>query len=171
MADGGFRDRAGLVAGSPAALNKGDNAGISSVSCTSEGSCAPGGYYTDSSRHRQAFVVTEQHGGWGKAIEVPGTANLNKCGSGVTASVSCAAPSNCAAGGLSGNWAFVVTEQDAKWGQATEIPGGTGGVTSVSCAAPSNCAAGGIYVNDKSFLGLPYRGFVVTSTTPSGARS
>jgi hypothetical protein len=40
-----------------AALNQGGRAGFFSVSCASAGNCAAGGFYTDSSRHEQAFVV------------------------------------------------------------------------------------------------------------------
>ena len=41
------------------ALNKGGHAAVSSVSCPSAGHCVAGGYYTDRSRHQQAFVVSE----------------------------------------------------------------------------------------------------------------
>jgi hypothetical protein len=42
-----------------ATLNTGGNAFVQSVSCASAGNCSAGGGYTDSSGHRQAFVVTE----------------------------------------------------------------------------------------------------------------
>ena len=42
-----------------ATLNQGGNAFIQSVSCASAGNCSAGGGYTDSSGHRQAFVVRE----------------------------------------------------------------------------------------------------------------
>jgi hypothetical protein len=42
-----------------AALNQGGHAQVYSVSCASAGDCAAGGFYTDSSRHAQAFVVNE----------------------------------------------------------------------------------------------------------------
>ncbi len=62
-----------------AALNTGGNAQIDSVSCASAGNCSAGGFYTDSSGHGQAFVVSEVNGKWGKAEEVPGT--LQEAGS------------------------------------------------------------------------------------------
>ena len=40
-----------------ATLNKGGEAQVQSVSCASAGNCSAGGGYTDSSWHRQAFVV------------------------------------------------------------------------------------------------------------------
>jgi hypothetical protein len=42
-----------------AALNAGGNAFVQSVSCVSAGSCSAVGGYTDSSGHRQAFVITQ----------------------------------------------------------------------------------------------------------------
>jgi len=42
-----------------AALNQGGRAVVFSVSCAAAGNCAAGGFYTDSSRHEQAFVVNE----------------------------------------------------------------------------------------------------------------
>jgi hypothetical protein len=42
-----------------AALNKGGDAQITSVSCASAGHCSAGGSYTDSSFNTQAFVVGE----------------------------------------------------------------------------------------------------------------
>jgi hypothetical protein len=42
-----------------ATLNSGGAAWTVSVSCASAGNCSAGGGYTDSSGHRQAFVVTQ----------------------------------------------------------------------------------------------------------------
>jgi hypothetical protein len=81
-----------------AVLNKGGDASISSVSCSVAGSCVAVGNYTDESDGSQAFIVTEAKGRWAKAIEVPGTAALNKGGHASVYSVSCAA-GTCAAGG------------------------------------------------------------------------
>jgi hypothetical protein len=81
------------------ALNAGGNAGVLSVSCESAGNCAAGGEYLDSSSHQQAFVVSENNGWWGKAIEVPGSGALNAGGSAQIVSVSCTSAGYCAAGG------------------------------------------------------------------------
>ena len=80
-------------------LNAGGVAGIGSVSCPSPGNCSTGGSYRDSSGNQQVFVVSEVNGTWGTAIEVPGTAALNTGGNAAVNSVSCAAASNCSAGG------------------------------------------------------------------------
>jgi hypothetical protein len=42
-----------------AALNTGGKAAVNSVSCAPAGHCSAGGYYTDSSGHLQAFVVSQ----------------------------------------------------------------------------------------------------------------
>jgi hypothetical protein len=99
-----------------AALNQGGIAEISSVSCASAGNCGAGGFYTDSSSHMQAFVVSQANGTWHAAIEVPGTAALNQGGNASISSVSCASAGNCSAGGdyedsFSHFQAFVVSER------------------------------------------------------------
>ena len=155
-----------------ATLNTGGNAETTSVSCSTAGNCSAGGAYEGASVQREAFVVTETGGRWGTAIEVPGTAALNKSGNAEILSVSCAAAGNCTAGGdyedaafLS--QAFVATETDGRWGTAIEVPGtadlnasGLAEITSVSCRSAGNCAAGGKYL-DASFHN---QAFVVSET-------
>src|SRR5216683_1348730 len=137
-------------------LNRGGNAEVSSVSCAGSGSCAAVGFYTDGGGHQQGFVVSEQNGVWGRAVEVPGLGLLNKGGNARVSSVSCASPGNCAAGGdytsdASGRLqAFVVSETGGSWGSAREVAGnvyvpGGGTVDSMSCASAGNCSAGGTY--------------------------
>jgi hypothetical protein len=145
------------------ALNKGRNAGVLSVSCSSPGNCAAGGFYTDGGRHQQGFVVGERNGRWGQAVEVPGLGALNKGRWAEVLSVSCASPGSCAAGGYYGNHGsnpdvvtsgrgFVVSERNGRWGRAVEVPGlgvlnkgGNAEVSSVSCASAGSCAAVGFY--------------------------
>jgi hypothetical protein len=141
-----------------AALNKGGVAGIASVSCASAGNCSAGGHYTDTSYpHSQAFVVSQAGGTWHTAIEVPGTAALNKGGFAGIASVSCASAGNCSASGPykdgSGHYqVFVVSQVGGTWHTATAVPGaaalnkgGNAGIPSVSCGSVGNCSAGGHY--------------------------
>ena len=139
-------------------LNSGNHAGTNSVSCATYRNCAAGGYYTDGSDLRQAFVVDKTNGRWGTAIEVPGTATRNS-GDAFVSSVSCATAGNCTAGGSytdasGGVHAFVVEETDGSWGTAKEVPGtatlnsgGYASVNSVSCATPDSCAASGSYTD------------------------
>src|SRR5258707_9868929 len=91
------------------------------------GTARRAGSTPDGSGNVQAFVVSERHGLWGRAIEVPGSAALNKGGFANPMSVSCASAGNCAAGGVythgSGNeQAFVVSGLHSLWGRANEVP-------------------------------------------------
>src|SRR6185437_10880307 len=142
-----------------AALNTGNYAQLTSVSCGSAGDCAAGGFYsTGSSGRSQAFIVSERNGSWGKAVQVPGTAALNTGHYAQLTSVSCGSAGDCAAGGFystgsSGrSQAFIVSERNGSWGKAVQVPGtaalntgNLGQLTSVSCASAGNCAAGGFY--------------------------
>jgi hypothetical protein len=142
-----------------ASLNQGGDAGVGQVSCASAGNCSAGGHYVDSSGSYQAFVVSETHGAWGTAEEVPGTAALNQGGSAGVHSVSCASAGNCSAGGYytdssGGLQAFVVSETGGTWRKAEEVPGtstlnqsGDATLASVSCVSVGNCSAGGYYTD------------------------
>jgi hypothetical protein len=80
------------------ALHAGRFSDVKSVSCTSPGNCSAGGLYTDASGG-QAFVINENNGTWGQAIDVPGLQALNKDGAAEVTSVSCPPAGNCVAGG------------------------------------------------------------------------
>jgi YD repeat-containing protein len=140
-----------------AALNRGQFADLTLVSCASA-DCATGGTYEDASFATQAFVVNERNGRWGKAIEVPGTAALSTAGFAIVGSVSCASAGNCAVGGYYApatggpQVAFVVSEKNGRWGKAIEVPGLTSldtarlsEVNAVSCPSAGNCVGGGEY--------------------------
>ena len=142
------------------------------MSCGSAGNCSAVGFYSDSSGDEQAFVVSQVHGTWGKAEEVPGTAALNTGKSALVNSVSCGSAGNCSAGGTytdsSGNaQAFVVSQVHGTWGKAEEVPGtaalntgGYAGISSVSCTSASNCSAGGYYTESSN----AFQVFVVSQT-------
>ena len=158
-ASGGW-GRAEQVPGLAALAGSGDS-GLSAVSCASPGNCSAGGFYA-SGGTSQAFVVSQVSGTWGRALEVPGLAGLNKGSNAQVSTVSCASPGNCSAGGYytSGHSAggapmtaaFVVSQVHGTWGTAQAVPGlaalNTGkeaGVSSVSCASPGECSAGGSF--------------------------
>jgi D-alanine-D-alanine ligase-like ATP-grasp enzyme len=161
-----------------ASLNAGGSAVVGSVSCTSAGNCGAGGFYQDGRGNLQAFVVTQIHGTWGTAKEIPGTAALNAGGLATVGSVSCASAGDCSAGGdyedgTGHQQAFVVTQTQSTWGTAKQVPGtaslnadGVGAVSSVSCASAGNCGAGGYY-DDR--LGRTQT-FVVTQSNGTWAR-
>jgi hypothetical protein len=131
---------------------------ISSVSCSSPGDCSAGGYFNEANGDREAFVVDEDNGTWAKAIEVPGTAQLNLGGSASINSVSCSALGECSAGGNYSNKSsssensevFLDTERNGKWETAIEVPGtaetnigDSATLNSISCSKPGSCSAGG----------------------------
>src|SRR5262249_24079737 len=110
-----------------AALNH-QNASVDSLSCASPGNCSASGIYPQRSLLAEPSVVTETNGTWGRAIEVPGIAALNKDGHAHVNSVSCGAAGNCSVGGDYLNarltqQAFVVNQAHATWGKAIEVPG------------------------------------------------
>ncbi len=153
------------------ALNKGDSAFITSISCLSAGNCTAAGSYAPQFATAQGFVVSEKNGRWGKAIELPGLASLNKSDQLLNISVSCSSAGNCAAagsdlGGHDGSHTFIANETNGTWGKAFQVPGlsvltagGTAGLNSLSCSPGRNCTAGGFYQ------------VKVAGTKPSGTRS
>lgn len=140
-----------------AALNKGGDATINSVSCASAGNCSAAGSYLAHQSDRQALVVTERNGHWGPAIEAPGSASLNRGGNAQLWSVSCPSAGNCAAAGFYENGsaqteALVLSAKNGRWGLAAEVPGsaalnvgGDARLSSVSCSVPGSCSAAGEY--------------------------
>jgi cytochrome c551/c552 len=142
-----------------AALNQGGYAGLTSVSCASAGNCSAGGYYTDGSSARQAFIAEEVNGSWETAEEVPGTAALNQGGSAYLSHVSCASAGTCSAGGhytdaLGHQQVFIAGESNGTWGTAEEVPGtaalnqgGSAYLSDISCASAGTCSAGGHYTD------------------------
>jgi hypothetical protein len=153
--------------------NHGGNADIASVSCTSAGTCGAGGAYAVSSHVAQPFVVSQVHGTWETAEEVPGISVLDKGNDGANiTSVSCASAGNCSAAGQyldssSRQQVFVVNQVNGTWDAAEEVPGmaalnafGQAQITSVSCGAVGNCSAGGYY----SDLSGNRQAFVVSRT-------
>jgi len=142
------------------ALNQG-GAAQAWVTCTSASNCTAGGFYTDFSHHLQAFVASQRNGTWHAAIEVPGTAVLNRGGDADAGPGSCTSPGNCVTGGYytdraGHSQAFVVRERNGIWRPAIEVPGtaalnkgGNANVGPVSCVPAGNCVAGGYY-DDRS---------------------
>ena len=169
VAAAGTFGRAIEVPGLPV-LNKGGNAQVIELSCTSAGNCAAVGGYTDGRRHQQGFVVSELHGRWHSAIEVPGLGALNKGGNAGVNSVSCTSAGNCTAVGFYTNGSkksqgFVAVERSGRWHAAVEVPGlgalntgGNAGVWEVSCGSAVNCAAIGGYTDGRRHQ----QGFVVS---------
>jgi hypothetical protein len=143
------------------ALNAGNDAELTSVSCASVGNCVAGGLYRNAGTFKQGFLVEETSGAWGSAITIPGFggAGISYVASQILA-VSCPSPGNCAGAGTyddtHGNrQAFVVNEVSDTWQSALEVPGtdttgglNTGGyvaVNGLSCATGGTCVVVGTY--------------------------
>ena len=181
-------DETGGTWGTPkevaAALNKGGDGEILSVSCASPGNCSAGGYYANGRNNRLAFAMDETGGTWGTPKQV--AAALNKGGGAQISSVSCASAGNCGAGGYYAGpagtqHAFVVSEANGTWGTAAKVTGTTmpdvrliSAVTSVSCPSAGNCSAGGEAPNysapswDQAFVAGETNGVWGTAEEPPG---
>jgi hypothetical protein len=150
----------------PGNLNKGSLGEVTSLSCTSLGSCAASGFYTDARSGRQAFVITEAHGDWGPMQNLAGSLNKGEnaqvsqvsCGVSpkLVSIVTCAAVGYYTAGNGQGQ-AFTATMANGKWGPAVQVPGsaalnkgGFAQLNSVSCPAAGDCSAGGSYAPSKT---------------------
>src|SRR5215469_160632 len=145
-----------------AALNTYGYAQVNSVSCSSAGNCAAGGYYTTGADYVEAFVASERNGHWSTAIEVPGTAALNVRRNAWVYSVSCPPTGNCTAGGYYTDndfniQAFVASQRNGRWGTVIAVPGlarlnsgGNAPVHSVSCPSAGNCTVAGEYADSAS---------------------
>jgi hypothetical protein len=169
--------RAAGVPGLPA-LNKGGQAQVLSVSCTSAGNCSAGGNY-EVSGTSLGFVAIEKNGVWGKAIEVPGLAALNQAGPAAVTQVSCGSAGNCVVGGsysdsVSHLQGFVAIEKNGVWGQAVEVPGlgalnqgVRAAVTSVSCGSGRYCVAVGYYTDSSGDT----QGFLDSETNGTWAQA
>ena len=127
------------------------------LSCSTAGNCSASSTYTDGSNHVQGYVASERSGVWDGAQEIPGLGVLNSGNELEVASISCASPGNCSAGG---NYysnpiesqAFVVNQVDGTWNSAEIVPGsqqlnaGNSAVLlTLSCSTPGYCSAGGGY--------------------------
>ncbi len=108
--------------------------GVGSLSCSGPENCAAGG-------GQPAFVVSETHGRWGRALQLPAKDKNSQV------VVSCISAGNCSAG-----WGrFAASERNGHWGRPIAVPGlsalGTrAAITSLSCTAAVNCAVGGTYL-------------------------
>jgi hypothetical protein len=141
-----------------AALDKGQEADISGLSCPSAGNCAIDGFYYGAFYHGwvqvHVFVANEVHGRWHKATDVPRLAVLDPNADVSIGPVSCPSAGNCLAVGSYGRsgqaTGFLAAEQDGTWRNAQPIPGlrsrlPQGSTFALSCASPGNCAFGGGY--------------------------
>ena len=124
------------------ALAAGYGAFVSTVSCTSGGNCAVGGYYGEEGNYHP-FVASETDGKWGNAREITGgsLSNIDAIDQ-----VDCASAGNCSAIGNNTNGdggGFVVTEINGTWSRAQTVTGDYTMMTALSCSQPGLCTAAG----------------------------
>ena len=134
------------------------SAQVTAISCSTPGNCVAGGDFQGATGYT-AFLVSEIDGTWGTAQEPAGLSSLNSGWGAGIASISCASPGNCTAGGTyaetSGTWqTFVVSETNGTWGTAIKVPGTAAlnagknaRVFGVSCGSAGNCAVVGSYAD------------------------
>jgi hypothetical protein len=150
-----------------AKLNAGGDAIVQSLSCATPGNCAAGGFYTTKLKVRQAFVITQSGGKWGKAITLPGTTK----GVSEVTTISCATPGNCGANGfftdkVGNGEPFVASERNGVWGKAMDVPGlaALGGsedsIGPLACPAAGTCVASGTFKPARNHV----RAFAVSET-------
>ena len=149
---------------------------LSSVACSSAGSCVAVGQYSDASGYVDAMAVAEVGGQWGSATEIVDPPDSDQQDSSLYG-VSCTSAGNCEAVGsvdtaTDGGQAMVVSESAGVWGQASEVlqPSNattsdiSAGLSSVSCVSPGNCEAVGSYVDLWSMAGEDLQPMVVAET-------
>jgi hypothetical protein len=153
------------------ALNVGQDADFTALSCASPGNCSAAGTYAlafgrgGNAPPTAAFVVNEVHGVWGSAVEVPGTAHLNTGRNAAINGLSCTPDDVCTAGGFyTGKGgltqSFVITAVQGAWRRLRLIRGidALGGdaseIDAISCPAQGRCTASGHYLNRKDDIYL-----------------
>jgi hypothetical protein len=138
-----------------AALNKGGEASVVSVSCPSAGNCAAAGDYYAAAGAEEVWVASEHRGHWADATPVREFLKLNADDLGEAQALSCSAAGDCTLGGdyLDGKdhqQAFLATETGGHWAKAEQVPGigslnagGRSEVDAVSCRRVGYCTATG----------------------------
>jgi hypothetical protein len=139
----------------PADAGTGAGAALLSVSCVSMGDCDAVGYDSDASQGtQQGMMLTDTAGIWGQGVEpaaLPAGAGSNPFGE--LASVSCSAPSSCAAAGTYSDESFqphpllLSQSPDGSWSSPAIEPALPSvviksdlGVEPLSCAPTGGCA-------------------------------
>ncbi len=168
------------IAGTAALMPKSKSALVSTMSCTSAGTCTAGGYafrsMPEGSSTREfavPYLVRQRAGVWGRAQQLPGIGTLSKNGYAIITSVACTSPGDCTASGrystssynpdgTGPGQVFVVTESNGRWGTPIDVSATLGNdgpaqTAALSCPARDGCSAGGLY-----WLKQQQRAFVVS---------
>jgi hypothetical protein len=168
--------------------------GFTGLSCPSAGNCTAVGGYWGKTDLEQGLILTERNGTWSRGTRAPLPSGAvpdsepNEFNSPI-ASVSCAAPGDCAAVGSyvlepgGKPHGLLLTERGGAWkASALVLPAGanaSGGVSlsSVTCPSAGNCVAIGYYASHGKTHGLIVRerggewGRGVNAALPANAAS
>jgi hypothetical protein len=138
------------------------DAGLSAVSCSTNGNCSASGYVAQSATAQQGIVASEVNGTWGSALPVPGLSTLDVANDEIAQAISCVSPGNCTTGGFYSaathvGHAYVADQVNGTWENAIELPGsatldsgGDGSVFNVVCSADDSCQVSGIYADSSN---------------------
>ena len=143
----------GTSAQLPSDANSLPAASLSSVSCASAGNCDAVGGYSDTAHEPQGLLLTETGGSWGAGVAPALPPDAGSFTNVALSSVSCWAPSNCAAAGTYDDESFVphplllAQADDGSWSSPATEPALPGvsvepnvAVGAVSCAPQGDCA-------------------------------
>jgi hypothetical protein len=148
--------------------------GFTGLSCPSSGNCTAVGGYLGASDVELGLILTERNGNWSRGVRAPlpphavPDSEPNELNSPI-ASVSCAAPDDCAAVGsyvlkVGGRpRGLLLTERGGTWKASTLVlPAGAqapGGVflSSIECPSRGNCVAIGYYASHGKTHGVIVR--------------
>ena len=143
----------------PANASAGAGAVLSSVSCSSAGSCTAVGSYVDSAGNNQAVMVTETSGVWAQGVQATLPADAGSFPFAGLVSVSCRSAGSCSAVGAyddssQNTHGVLLTQTAGQWsaGVEAQLPANAAtaastSLTSVSCSSTSSCSAVGDYVD------------------------
>ncbi len=183
---------AGVAPALPANAHVPNASALSSVSCTTDGTCVAVGAYEDNAQNSQPVIWTETAGPWGTGVEVslPADAATGEQSAELD-SVSCPSPGNCSAfgsyiDGSGGDELLLMTETAGSWAPPVEAqlpanaatPHSYANLLAISCASAGNCSAVGGYCaigkcgkfNNKASGGAGNRGLAFTETAGQWGR-
>ncbi|HUZ42640.1 MAG TPA: fibronectin type III domain-containing protein [Acidimicrobiales bacterium] len=147
---------------------------VTSLDCPSATTCVAGGAVATLTTPESLvpFLIEDNNGVWNSVEVVPGAAALSRIADAALISLSCGAVGDCVAGGFyydvsGGSQAFVVSEVDGVWGNATQLfatqllgSGLSNTLSGIDCPSAGNCAAVGGFA-DSDNVAQP---FVVDET-------
>jgi hypothetical protein len=144
----------------PASTRVVGSASLSSLACTSRGTCTAGGSYQAAGRQIEPMVATQSHGRWspGRPLMLPAGAATQPYAQ--VNGIACRSAGNCVAvgdyeyGRAKSLQAFIATESGGRWARAftPRLPANAASPASaqleaVACTPDGSCAAVGSYLD------------------------